>query len=114
MEPVQRFLSQLLRSHSFGGRTVLRDEKTLIVYDCPSWGERENSAMRARFPDCDVALHACDGSLSGFAVIVSRRREPFAWASESAFLLVVAGLLWTAWFLGRSVLSGSAAAPADI
>ncbi len=113
MEPVQKYLSQLLRTQRFGGRTVLRDERTLIVYDCPSWGEREFAALRGRFPDCDVGVMACEGSLSGFAVVVTRTSEPWALASESAFLLVVAGLLWTAWLLvGWATLQGGVAEPA--
>jgi hypothetical protein len=113
MEPVQRYLCQLLQTQRFGGRTVLRDEKTLIVYDCPKWGEREFAALRAKFPDCDVGVMACDGSLSGFAVVVTRTSEPWAMASESAFMLAVAGLLWTAWLLcGWAMQMGGVAEPA--
>jgi hypothetical protein len=114
MEAVQRFLSQLLHAHRFGCRTVLRDEKTLIVYDCPNWGEREFSALRAKFPDCDVAVHACESSLSGFCVIVTRRAEAWCFASELAFILTVGGMLWTVWFLYRSMLSKSAVDPTNI
>jgi len=99
MERVQSFLSELLRSQRFGGRVVARDEKTLIVFDTPSWGERESRAVRAKCPERDVEVHAFDGSLSGFIVIVTRAKEPFAAASETAFLLLLICVCWTAWWL---------------
>lgn len=99
MEPVQKYLNQLLQTQRFGGKTILRDEKTLIVLDTPKWGERESRALRARFPECDVAVQAHDGSMSGFIVIVTRKYERWAMLSESAFVLAVLGLMWTAWLL---------------
>jgi hypothetical protein len=110
MEQVQSYLSQVLRTHRFGGRVVARDDRTLIVYDTPSWGDRESRALRARFPECDVAVHASEMSLSGFIVIVARCSEPWAVASESAFLAAVVGLLWTAWWLSRSLVARGAEA----
>jgi hypothetical protein len=99
MERVQSYLSQLLQTRRYGGRTVVRDEKTLIVYDTPTWGDREARALRARHPECEVAVQASDMSLSGFIVIVTRTSEPWAIASESAFLLALVGVFWTAWCL---------------
>lgn len=108
---MQRYLNQLLRAQSFGGRTILRDEFTVVVYDTPNWGERESKAVRARFPDCEICVQAFDGSLSGFVVIVSRRAEPWGFASETAFVLACACLLWTAWWaLGYLQRSAPAAA----
>jgi hypothetical protein len=103
MERVQSFLSELLRSQRFGGRVVARDEKTLIVFDTPSWGERESRAVRAKFPECDVEVHAFDGSLSGFIVIITRSREPLAYLSESAFLLVLIGFCYSLYWLHGSL-----------
>lgn len=99
MERVQAYLSQLLQTRRYGGRTVLRDEKTLIVYDTPHWGDREARALRAKHPECDVSVQSSETSLSGFIVIVSRVSEPWAVASESAFVLAVVGVAWTAWWL---------------
>ena len=113
MEPVLSYLHKLLNAQRFGGRTVLRDEKTVIVYDTPSWGERESRAVRARFPDCDIAVHSNESSLSGFIVIVTRHREPWAFASESAFLLAAAALLWSSWW-ALGYLQRSSTAPAPI
>jgi hypothetical protein len=101
MERVHAYLAKLLNTHRFGGRIVVRDEKTLIVYDTPAWGDREARALRARFPECDVSVQASDQSMSGFVVIVARASEPWALFSESAFLATVAGLLWTAWWLSK-------------
>jgi len=99
MEKVQRYLCGLLQVQRYGGRIILRDEKTLIVYDTPAWGDREARALRSRFPECDVAVQASDMSLSGFLVIVSRSSEPWVAASESAFVLALVGIFWTAWWL---------------
>ena len=99
MERVQAYLAKLLQSHRFGGKIVARDEKTLIVYDTPAWGEKEARALRARFPECDVAVQASDMSMSGFIVLVTRISEPWAAASEFAFFAALAGLGWTAWWL---------------
>ena len=99
MEPVQKFLDKLLQTQRYGGRSVMRDETTLIVYDTPCWGDREARALRARFPECDVTVQAFDSSLSGFIVIVARKSEPWAVASESSFVLAALGFFWTAWCL---------------
>ena len=99
MEAVQKFLHQLLQTGRYGGRTVVRDERTLIVYDTPSWSERESRAVRRKFPECEVAVQAFEGSMSGFIVIVSRQSEPWGVASEAAFVLAAAGALWLTWCL---------------
>jgi len=113
MEPVLRHLHKLLHAQRFGGRTVLRDEKTVIVYDTPSWSERESRSVRAKFPDCDIAVHSNDTSLSGFIVIVTRHRDPWSFASESAFLLAAAVLLWSSWW-ALGYLQRSSPPPAAI
>ena len=98
MEAVQGYLNKLLNAQRFGGRTVVRDERTVIVYDTPSWGERDSRAVRAKFPECEVAVQSYDGSMSGFIVIVTRHTEPWAFASEFAFLLAAAVLMWSSWW----------------
>ena len=99
MESVQRYLNALLQTQRYGGRIVARDEKTLIVYDNPQWSDREARALRARFPECDVSVQASDSSMSGFILVVTRHSEPWAVASESAFVLAVVGVFWGAWWL---------------
>jgi len=99
MEKVQRYLCGLLQVQRHGGRIVLRDEKTLIVYDTPSWSDREARALRSRFPECDVAVQASDASMSGFILIVTRHSEPWGVASESVFLLAMFSVFWAAWWL---------------
>lgn len=99
MEAVQRYLHKLLQTSRYGGRTVIRDEKTLIVFDTPNWSDREARMLRARFPECDVAVQANDGSMSGFILIVTRHSEPWGVLSESAFVLSMLGVFWTAWLL---------------
>ena len=104
MERVQSYLTNLLQTSRFGGRTVLRDEHTLIVYDTPNWGDREARALRAKFPQCDVVVQSSDMSLSGFIVIVTQASEPWGIVSESAFLLSVIAVGWTTWWLHGALL----------
>jgi hypothetical protein len=99
MEKVHRYLNCLLQTQRYGGRIVARDETTLIVYDNPQWSDREARALRAKFPECDVAVQASDTSMSGFILVVTRHSEPWAVASESAFVLSVVGVFWAAWWL---------------
>ena len=103
MEQVERFLAQMLSTQRYGGRIVVRDDTTLIVFDTPCWGDREARALRARFPECDVAVHSFDGSISGFIVVVTRHSEPWAVATESTFVLAALGFFWTAWWLGGAL-----------
>lgn len=109
MEAVQGFIHALLQTSRYGGRVVIRDEKTLIVFDTPSWSEQESRALRAKFPECDVAVQAFDGSMSGFIVIVTKEAEPWGMFSEITIVLVSLGVLWTAWSL-LNYLSGRAGA----
>jgi len=99
MEAVQRYLHKLLQTSRYGGRTVIRDEKTLIVFDTPKWSDRESRSLRAKFPECDVSVQAFDGSMSGFIVLVTRHSEPWAVVSESSFVLAMLGVFWAAWWL---------------
>ncbi len=109
MERVQSYLAQLLQTRRHGGRTVLRDERTLIVYDTPHWGDREARALRAKYPECDVAVQSSEMSLSGFIVIVTKGAETWAVASESAFVLAVIGVAWTTWWLHGYLLRADSA-----
>jgi hypothetical protein len=108
MEPVQKYVQTLLQTTRHGGRTVMRDEKTLIIFDTPNWGDREFRSLRSKFPECEVTVQAFDGSLSGFIVLVTRRSEPWGFASECAFVLAAAGAFWTAWWLHGYLLSRTA------
>jgi hypothetical protein len=99
MERVHKYLNQLVQSQRFGGRIVARDERTLIVFDTPSWGERECKAIRSKFPECSVEVHAFDGSLSGFIVLITRHTEPWTLASESLYVACALALGWTVYWL---------------
>ena len=111
MEPVARYLNELLHAQRHGGRTIMRDECTLIVMDTPRWSERESRAVRAKFPHCDVAVESFDGSMSGFIVIITKHSEPWALASESAFLLLLLGVCYTLWWLHGYLQKYAAASP---
>jgi hypothetical protein len=99
MDKVHVYLNKLVQSERFGGRVVARDERTLIVFDTPNWGERESRSVRSKFPECSVEVHAFDGSLSGFIVLVTRQHEPWTLASESLYVACAVALGWTVYWL---------------
>lgn len=99
MERVQTYLHQLLQTSRYGGNIVLRDETTLIIFDTPAWGDRESRALRAKFPECEALVHAFDGSLSGFMVVITRRSEPWGFVWDAAFVLTSCAALYTTYWL---------------
>jgi len=104
MEPVQRYLRELLQTDKYGGRVIMRDEHTLILYDTPGWGDRQAQAVRGRFPECEVSCLAHAQSMSGFIVVIRRHAHPRASLWASLFILALAGVAYTAITLHRGLL----------
>lgn len=71
---VATFLRQLCGTTFEGGRIVMSDADTILLYDVPSWPGTRTDALRERFPYCDIDVHqAQQSSASGFVVVVSMR-----------------------------------------
>lgn len=69
---VAAFLEQLCATTFGGGRIVVNNTDTILIYDVPSWPGERSDALRQRFPRCDVDIHqAHNVSASGFAVVVN-------------------------------------------
>lgn len=105
MEPVRKYLRELLQTDKYGGRAIIRDEHTVILYDAPGWGDRQAHALRSKFPECEVSLLAHAQSMSGFIVVIRRHAHPKAALWAAIFVLALAGVAYTAVML-RSGLAG--------
>ena len=103
MEPVQKYLRKLLRMDTYGGRIIIRDEHTIILYDTPSWGDNEAQAVRARFPECEVSCLAHAQSMSGFIVVIRRHSHPKASWWASLFVLALVGFAYTSQVLRQAL-----------
>lgn len=101
MDAVCQFVTRLVRADRYGGRTIMRDERTLLLYDTPHWGEEHARAVRARFPECEVSCMANAGSMSGFVVIIVRHSHPRAQMWASVFVVALLGTAYTAVQLQR-------------
>ena len=104
MEPVQRYLRDLLQTDRYGGRVIVRDEHTLILYDAPGWGDRQAQAVRAKFPECEVSCLAHGQSMSGFIVVIRRHAHPRASLWASLFVLALAAVAYTAIMLKTGLM----------
>ena len=72
---IASFLEQLCATTFGGGRIVVSNSDTILIYDVPSWPGERTDALRQRFPRCDIDIHqAPNVSASGFAVVVSVRQ----------------------------------------
>jgi hypothetical protein len=103
MEPVQKYLRDLLQTERYGGRVIMRDEHTLILYDTPGWGDRQAQLVRARFPECEVSCLAHAQSMSGFIVVIRRHAHPKASLWASLFILALAGVVYTSIVLRKGL-----------
>ena len=96
---MKKQLLQVAESSKTGAR-VVQDGQTLLLYDCPEWGERHLELLRHVCPDVEVSMLTCSASLSGFVVRV--RVEPktkhLAWGG--LFGVVLAGLVYAIIRLG--------------
>jgi len=70
MEPILDFARQICCMDDVGGRSIIQDLETLILYDIDDWREEHTAAVQQRFPGCTVGVRSCSSSLSGFVVIV--------------------------------------------
>ena len=104
MEPVRAFIRETLQTDRYGGRVIMRDENTLILYDTPGWGDRQAHMVRAKFPECEVSCLAHAQSMSGFIVVIRRHAHPRASLWASLFILALAGVAYTAIVLHRGLL----------
>jgi hypothetical protein len=104
MEPVRSYLRELLRTDRYGGRVIIRDEHTIILYDTPGWGDRQAHSVRAKFPECEVSCLAHAQSMSGFIVVIRRHAHPTAALWASMFILALVGIAYTAIVLRQGLL----------
>ncbi len=103
MEPVQKYVRDLLQTEKYGGRVIMRDEHTLILYDTPGWGDRQAQLVRARFPECEVSCLAHAQSMSGFIVVIRRHAHLKASLWASLFILALAGVAYTSIVLRKGL-----------
>ena len=101
MERLKGFLHEQLHMDRCGGRSVVRDEGTLILYDLPLWTDRFAAGLRARFPEVEVSVASHQHSLSGFIVIVHLKPGGRVGGWAAAFVLSVVGVAYSAfWWMG--------------
>jgi hypothetical protein len=86
----------MINSDRYGGRTVLTDDQTLVLYDCGVWTDTHTQAVKSKYPECDIAVMQSQASLSGFIVVfrIHRDRSYFAWITATG--AVIALILVTA------------------
>ena len=90
MDSLPRHILATIQSDRYGGRTIRTDEETVVLYDCGLWSDGHSSVIRERFPECDIAIHPSQASLSGFLVVFKLRsdRSVYLWASLTILLLM--------------------------
>ena len=98
-----KFLMNLIQSHKYGGRTVRTDENTVALYDCGVWSDAHSSAVRDRFPECEVNILQSGSSLSGFIVVVKMHKDYSVYSWGTVLLGVFVSLILT----GRQMLGNA-------
>jgi hypothetical protein len=98
-----KFLATLIQSHKYGGRTVRTDEKTVVLYDCGVWSDAHSSAVRDKFPECEVNILQSSASLSGFIVVVKIHNDSYVYSWGTVLLGVFISLILT----GRQMLGNA-------
>lgn len=82
MDRLKALVLRLANADRVGGRVVVMDGRTLILYDCMHWGCSCTETVLSLHPEAQISVHACRQSLSGFSVTfrvdTSPRRE-LAW-----------------------------------
>ena len=76
MNTLPQFLLGLIDSARHGGRTIRTDA--------------HSSALRTRYPECEVEIMQSDGSLSGFIVVIKMHRDATAYAWVTGTFVVLA------------------------
>jgi hypothetical protein len=75
IKQVSVFLENLCKTTFEGGRLVVGDSNTVLLYDVPSWPGSRTDALRERFPHCNIDVHQADTSASGFVVVVNSQQQ---------------------------------------
>lgn len=102
-EGMSKFLLNLIQSHKYGGRVVTTDEKTVVIYDCGTWSDAHSSAVRDKYPECEVNIMQSGSSLSGFIVVVKIHRDSSVYSWGTVLLAVVVSMVLT----GRQMLGNA-------
>jgi hypothetical protein len=91
MESLSRWVLRMINSDRYGGRTVLADDQTLILYDCGVWTDTHTQAVKNKFPECDIAVMQSQASLSGFIVVfrIHRDRSFLAWITATGVIFAL-------------------------
>jgi hypothetical protein len=81
----------MIDSDRYGGRTVLTDENTLVLYDCGVWTDAHTQAVKNKFPECEIVVMQSQVSLSGFIVMfrIHRDRSLMAWITVAAIVFAL-------------------------
>lgn len=90
MDTLQPWLLKLIDSNRHGGRTLRTDEQTVVLYDCGVWTDAHSQAVKAKYPECDIAITQSHGSLSGFIIVfkLHRDRSLYTWITATACVFV--------------------------
>ena len=89
VESLSKFLLRLVESERYGGRTIIVNEYTVILYDCGTWSDAHSQATHLKYPDCEVSILPSSASLSGFMVVAKLHKD--------------AGMFW--WTMAACVVS---------
>lgn len=84
MDRLRQLVLRLANAERVGGRAMVVDAQTIILYDCTYWGCHFTDAVQAQFPEVQISVRACRQSLTGFTVIFYRAdstRRELAWLS---------------------------------
>lgn len=91
MDTLPAWILRTVDSERYGGRTIRTDERTVVLYDCGTWTTAHARAVRARYPECDIAVTHSPASLSGFVVIftLTRDRSLYRWTIATAGVILL-------------------------
>lgn len=95
MAELSQFLLKLVNSERYGGRIVLTDNATAILYDCGVWSDAHSQALSNHFPECEVRILQSSSSLSGFVIAVKLHKGMIAYPWISAALIILCAMLFT-------------------
>ena len=96
MDPLSRYITRIINSDEYGGRTLQTDEHTIVLYDCGVWTDVHSQAIHTRFPECDISFMQSHASLSGFIVVfkMTRDRAVYWWMAAITATLTLVVLTW--------------------
>jgi hypothetical protein len=107
MERLRTLVLRLANADRVGGRAIIVDRQTLVLYDCMHWGCHCTDVVLSHFPEVQISARACRQSLSGFTVVfhVSKStRNELVWYLVIGLCLACCGylLLKPPWWVDRS------------